>query len=186
MLDTLNPYTRDEIVRDFRQVDQLAQACWQGFSDDEFFRPLGTGWSPAQNVAHLVKSTDPVSLALRLPSRVLRLLFGRPAAAARNYGQIRQTYQGILAAGGGAGSFTPAPFAATAATPARRAKLMTAARRSADRFAARVLAYTDVDLDRYRLPHPLIGKLTLREMLLFTVYHHGHHLGKVQQRRAAR
>ena len=31
------------------------------------------------------------------------------------------------------------------------------------------------DLDFYVLPHPLIGKLTLREMLFFCIYHVQHH-----------
>ena len=31
-------------------------------------------------------------------------------------------------------------------------------------------------LDRCILPHPLLGKLTLREMIYFTIYHMEHHL----------
>ena len=32
------------------------------------------------------------------------------------------------------------------------------------------------DLDKYVLPHPLLGKVTLREMLYFTIHHNEHHL----------
>jgi hypothetical protein len=35
--------------------------------------------------------------------------------------------------------------------------------------------YSESDLDTYILPHPLLGKLTLREMLYFTTYHVQHH-----------
>ena len=38
-------------------------------------------------------------------------------------------------------------------------------------------------LDRYRLPHPLIGKLTLRELLLWTLYHNAHHVQRIAERR---
>jgi uncharacterized damage-inducible protein DinB len=31
-------------------------------------------------------------------------------------------------------------------------------------------------LDGFALPHPAIGRLTVREMLFFTLYHNGHHL----------
>ena len=34
---------------------------------------------------------------------------------------------------------------------------------------------SEEDLDYYVLPHPLLGKLTLREMLYFTIYHVKHH-----------
>jgi hypothetical protein len=37
-------------------------------------------------------------------------------------------------------------------------------------------------LDRYQLPHPLLGRLTVREMLAFSVYHHAHHLRRVAER----
>ncbi len=31
--------------------------------------------------------------------------------------------------------------------------------------------YSEVELDEYLLPHPLLGKLTVREMLFFTIHH---------------
>lgn len=42
--------------------------------------------------------------------------------------------------------------------------------------------WRDADLDRYLLPHPLLGKLTLREMLFFTLYHNYHHVQSVAAR----
>jgi len=44
-----------------------------------------------------------------------------------------------------------------------------------NRLCARVRKYNEQQLDSYILPHPLIGKLTLREMLYFTLYHAEHH-----------
>ena len=39
---------------------------------------------------------------------------------------------------------------------------------------------TEEELDTYLIPHPLIGKMTLRELLFFTVYHIGHHLKTIK------
>ena len=36
--------------------------------------------------------------------------------------------------------------------------------------------FSEQELDTLILPHPLLGKLTLREMLYFTCYHVEHHL----------
>jgi hypothetical protein len=33
------------------------------------------------------------------------------------------------------------------------------------------------------MPHPLLGKLTVREMLLFTLYHNLHHVQNVARRK---
>jgi hypothetical protein len=35
--------------------------------------------------------------------------------------------------------------------------------------------FTEEELDKYILPHPLLGKLTIREMMFFTIYHVLHH-----------
>jgi hypothetical protein len=42
--------------------------------------------------------------------------------------------------------------------------------------------WTEMDLDRCRLPHPLLGKITVREMLFFTLYHYEHHWAIVAER----
>ncbi len=35
--------------------------------------------------------------------------------------------------------------------------------------------FDEIERDTYILPHPLLGKLTIREMLYFTIYHVAHH-----------
>ena len=35
--------------------------------------------------------------------------------------------------------------------------------------------WSEDDLDLYVIPHPLMGKLTFREILYFTIYHVKHH-----------
>lgn len=42
--------------------------------------------------------------------------------------------------------------------------------------------WNEKSLDKLRLPHPLLGKLTVREMTFFTLYHDRHHLRSVRQR----
>jgi hypothetical protein len=42
-------------------------------------------------------------------------------------------------------------------------------------LSARVEGFSEQQLDLLILPHPLLGKLTLREMIYFTIYHAGHH-----------
>ncbi len=42
--------------------------------------------------------------------------------------------------------------------------------------------WNDRNPDRTLLPHPLLGKLTVREMLYFTIYHVEHHLNILRER----
>jgi len=41
--------------------------------------------------------------------------------------------------------------------------------------------WSDKALDNYLLPHPLLGKMTVREILFFTLYHNLHHVNDVQR-----
>lgn len=45
---------------------------------------------------------------------------------------------------------------------------------------------TESALGRRQLPHPLLGPLTVREMLLFTLYHNRHHVEVVRTRAVMR
>ena len=61
------PWSRDEIVAELRRVGRLCDAFWTAFPTPEFLAPIGSAWSPADNVRHLVKSARPVIAALRIP-----------------------------------------------------------------------------------------------------------------------
>ena len=43
------------------------------------------------------------------------------------------------------------------------------------------LKWKDPQLDQYIAPHPLLGKITLRELGYFTIYHTYHHLETIQK-----
>ncbi len=58
------PDTRSQIVAAFGVLHNQTGALWHEFSDDEFFAaPADGGWSPAENVEHLIKTTPPVTCA---------------------------------------------------------------------------------------------------------------------------
>ena len=47
-----------------------------------------------------------------------------------------------------------------------------------DNLSQAIKKWKDTDLDQYYIIHPILGRLTVREMLFFTIYHTEHHLGK--------
>jgi hypothetical protein len=169
------PRTRDDIVRELERVRVESRAYWMSFAPDAFLAPLGDAWSPADNVRHLTKSVRPVAMALRIPRLMLRLRFGRAQAPSRTYGALVEVYRGKLAAGGQAGSYAPSPLGAEGDAEAARTRILA----QHDQACAK---WSEDALDRYRLPHPLLGNLTVREMLFFTVYHNQHHVDVVRRR----
>jgi hypothetical protein len=176
------PTTRDEIIAQLREIHAASTSFWNSFSTDAFFAPVGKGWSPAGNVRHLNKSMKPLARALGLPRFLLRLLFGSASRPSRTFSGLRDTYLGVLAKGGGAGSFAPETTMELGKDERVRAKLMATRENVTTSLTNAIARWSDADLDRYRLPHPLLGKLTVREMLLFTVYHNYHHVRSVASR----
>ncbi|MEA2693889.1 MAG: hypothetical protein QOJ16_3276 [Acidobacteriota bacterium] len=147
-----------------------------------FLAPQGPKWSPADHVRHLAKSTFPLVKALGLPRPILFVLFGPRRGASRAFPVVREVYRTRLAAGASAGRFAPTPRPLPADHEAWRAQVMTSWRGAHEALVAQVSRWPEAALDRYRLPHPLLGKLSVREMLFFTLYHNAHHLRLVASR----
>ena len=175
------PQTREEILRAFEQQEIDSVAYWNAFDLETFFRKVGASWSPAETVRHLNKSTRPVVKALSMPGILLRLMFGKSARPSMTFGDFCNRYRQALEEGGGAGRFSPSSAARDDREEWRRAIMADFARLNRELRTA-VARWPESKLDRLQLPHPLLGKLTLREMLFFTLYHQRHHVNAVERR----
>ncbi len=151
---------------------------------EAFFAPQGQSWSPAWHVRHLTKANFPFARALRLPKMVPRLLFGKASQPSRSFDKLREDYRARLAAGGQAGRFAPSDKELPSDLVAWRQEIVAIYERSVTDWIAGSQQWPERALDRIRLPHPLLGKLTVREMLFFTLYHNAHHMAIVTRRLA--
>ncbi|HKR63415.1 MAG TPA: DinB family protein [Thermoanaerobaculia bacterium] len=175
--------TRAEILDALRDAERTTVAYWNAFPLEEFFAQIGEAWSPAENVRHLTKSIPPVAKALTTPRLILRVMFGNPRRASVSLDDLVARYRKLLDEGGKAGRFSPSAHTESDLA-AWRAKIMSDHHIAQEQLRASIERWPDAKLDRYQLPHPLLGKLTIREMLLFTLYHEGHHVEVVKRRKA--
>jgi hypothetical protein len=176
------PATDKQIAATLERVQDESVAYWSGFDTPTFFAKIDGHWSPAENVRHLIKSIRPVTKALTMPRLVLRFMFGKPRRASQPWSEIQTQYGGLLEAGGNAGRFAPSEREEPD-PEAGRARIISQFVQANRDLRAALAKWPDRSLDRYQLPHPLLGKLTLREMLIFTAYHQTHHLDVVKRRR---
>ena len=175
-----SPQTRDEILRALDQQETESTSYWNAFDTASFFRPIGTSWSPSDTVRHLTKSTRPVVKALEAPRLFLRIAFGKSRRPSVRYDDLVTRYRGLLAEGGKAGRYAPSSRAESDPETWRRSILSTYA--DVQRKLREAIARWPEDkLDQLQLPHPLLGKLTVREMLFFTLYHQRHHMAVVER-----
>lgn len=153
-----------------------------GFANQQtpllFEESKGGKWSTGQILSHLVKSISPVNLALRLPRFILRWLFGKPNRKPRDYAALVKRYLEKLDAGGKA----PSPFIPPAVSATNKEKFISKFNAECTKMDELVKKWSEESLDNYLVPHPLLGKLTVREMLFFSVYHIEHHLKQLESR----
>jgi hypothetical protein len=149
-----------------------------------FARQGSTGdkWSPAEHVRHLRKAYLPVTLALHLPAFALRASFGPPRRPRREFARLSSDYDAALAAGGRAGRFEPSPERPPRDPSRRRADILRAWNRSGLALTRATERWDDSRAARARLPHPLLGGLTVGEMSAFSALHTAHHLELVRTR----
>lgn len=141
-------------------------------SETDFtFSLNGEKWTAGQQADHLCRSLAPLNQALKMPALVLRTMFGAADHITASYDELVARYQDKLAAGGKASPrFTP-----EAITIGQRDELLNELRSHLEKLCSTIEMMDEPALDKLMLPHPLIGKLTLREMFYFTIYHAEHH-----------
>lgn len=170
---------KDEIITaSANAFRQLTMAC-DDLDEAIFFRLAGDKWSVAENLQHLVISTKMTRLAYRLPRWIVRWVGGTPNRPSRNYDEVLAKYKRKLTEGGRASSrYVPKSLEKKYS----KDKLMRNWKKATDDYIyALNNCRSDNDLDHYLAAHPLLGKLTLRELCYFTLFHSLHHLETIQK-----
>ena len=171
-------YNKNEIAL---QLDEKVTAFVnyiKSLSRAEFEAAPSGKWSAGQNLDHLVKAIEPLQLPFQLPKFILKLMFGKANRLSKTYDELVAKYKRKLAEGGKAsGRFIPPVIVFENKDPLIQTYL-----HQKEKLIRKIRRQSETDLDKYILPHPLLGKLTLREMLYFTIYHNQHHLELLQKR----
>ena len=138
-------------------------------SEEMLNAPQNGKWTIAEHAIHLNKSVAPINMAMGLPKLTL-FVFGK-VSFSRSFEEIRQNYISCLSTGAKA---TKA-YIPIGGKNYEKDRLISDLRSNYDTYLKRIMNWNDADLDIYRLPHPILGKLTMREMAFFTQYHLEHH-----------
>lgn len=139
--------------------------------DEDFTRSVNEKWTAGQQLEHIIKSVAPVNQAFALPGFILKMRFGKTNRPSRTFDQLVEKYQSKLGLGGRA----PSRFAPSLVNVSERAASVKKLEKLVASLIARTERFSEKQLDLLILPHPLLGKLTLREMIYFTIHHARHH-----------
>jgi hypothetical protein len=162
-------------------MNEFVDFC-SGIDEKIFFYQPPDKWSIAQNVQHLIISAEKTKLAYSLPKFIIRLYVGKPNRPSRTYDELVAKYKLKLQQGGRASkNFIPKPIPSSIG----KLKMLQGFSKAMAQLINSIQKNWDNNtLDNYIAPHPLLGKITLRELCYFTIHHTYHHLDTIKTRLA--
>ena len=142
-------------------------------SDEDFLRNPAEKWNAGQQLDHIIKSVARTDMAFGLPLFVLEGKFGFAERPSKSYQDLVNWYLQVLEEN--KGYVLPEAFAPEEIAEGHKQKNLERLHKLVEKLCYRIENFSEEELNTYMIPHPVMGKLTLLEMLYFTIYHVQHH-----------
>ncbi|WP_375563045.1 DinB family protein [Bernardetia sp. OM2101] len=158
-------------------IDQICQHHYSfidyinSLNDEEFEQSVFEKWTAGQQTEHILISIKPITKAFLLPNLLLKMVIGKSNREGYSYNEIVDKYHIKLEEGGKA----PSNFLPKKVLLNQKSELLKSLKKVVFTLSTQINDFSEEQLDTLLLPHPLLGKLTLREMMYFTIYHVQHH-----------
>lgn len=171
-------HTLPAIKKSFEAITQKVATFSAQYPNEVFFAPFGEKWSMAENLEHLILSNNAIAKTLSYPKDKLAERFGTAQRPSLEGNTIIDLYLAALQK-----NPIKSPVGYTPENTAEKPKsdLMTMWENSSSQFQNFLKNWTEEDLDTYQVPHPLLGNMHVREMVLFAIYHTEHHLKAMER-----
>ncbi len=170
--------TKEDILAESEKIfRRLLDYCNQ-LPDEVFFAVPDGKWTIAQHVQHLIISTKMATAAYAIPKLFIRMVGGKNTRPSLSYDELLIKYERKLADGGKAvGRYVPEQVQADSGKAVLHnwQKVYSVYLRAIDN------KWKNGQLDDYKVKHPLLGMITLRELCFFTIFHTAHHLKGIKK-----
>lgn len=137
-------------------------------------------WTTGQQALHLLQSIKPLNDILSMPRFFFKYIFGTTNRDLSDYETIVNRYLERLE-----------EFKVNPAKPSKKLKvpkiqdkryLLTRLQVESKKLQYKTRRISDKNLDTLVLPHPIMGKMPIREILMWTAYHVEHHTKQLQEK----
>ena len=134
-------------------------------------------WTAGQQLEHIVLCIKPLVQVFSMDKPAIVQTFGVADRPGITYDALLTNYKEKFKEGGKA----PERFVPEPVSPDQRELLSETLKKLTNELCSKIDSFTEQELDSLCIPHPLLGKLTLREMLYNAIYHVEHHHKQAQQ-----
>ncbi len=137
-------------------------------------------WTTGQHIVHLVDSIKQVNRALSYPKFLLKYKFGKSNREVRAYSDIVKRYQEKLSKN----QDKAREFNIDVKTPNQEKynQLLNTLQVQNKKLQHKTNKWKDKDLDNLILPHPLMGKMPIREIIMWTAYYTEYHVSILKEK----
>lgn len=172
--------TKDQLIQDLNKSFQEIINWINEQEETNFNKEIVAGkWTIAGHLYHLVKSTKAVSQGMKMPKLGLRTMFGKSNRQERTFDEMLEKYETTLA---NTVVKVPSSYQADQDRTFKRAELVSRFEQELDVLVKVLGKWKEADMSVYIMPHPAIGKCTIREFMYFTIFHTDHHLRTLKEK----
>lgn len=165
---------KTEIIESLELKHKELFTWLENYPDQKWVLGPKDKWTTGQHILHLVISIRMLNKALSMPKFLLKYKFGKSNRPSRSYKEVAKRYEDRLAEN----HVRARTFNQDLKTPTLKDKqqLKSTLQILNKKLQYKTNKFKDKNLDLLLLPHPLMGKMTLREVIMWTAYHTEHHL----------
>lgn len=130
-------------------------------------------WSAGQHTIHLINSIKQLMLAFYTPKFVLKLMYGKLKRLPLDYDALASNYRENLELKDKLAKKLGANTRVT--TLNEKTEMLHSLNLLKNKLIKKLNKWSEDDLENICLPHPLLGKLSVMEILAWTAYHTEYH-----------
>jgi nitrate/nitrite-specific signal transduction histidine kinase len=174
-------HNKSEIISALQTQKLEIPAFLSVIPTNQFFDRIGESWSVAHHLQHITNATNRVAQGLANPGVLPKR---EPATPTRDFATLHQTYLDTLKDTPGE---TLRQFGSRVTLEehqdldAYKTQLISSFAHAISNFNAALETFDEANLETLGMPHPLLGLISTREMVFFTVFHNAHHQNGIQK-----
>ena len=164
---------KDDIILKLEEKHQILLNWLKTQEEENWETGPENKWTTGQQVLHLLQSIKTLNNALSFPKFILKFKFGQSNREVRDYDTVVNRYHERLKEVKG-NTFGPSQ---NMKVPKLEEKqyLLNRLQTENKKLQYKTNKWTDKQLNSHILPHPLMGKMPVREIIMWTAYHVEHH-----------
>lgn len=140
-------------------------------SPEDFEFRLHKKWSAGQQLEHIVLCIEPLVKVCQLPKFLIVERFGKINRVNQSYPQLVTEYLKRLNDDGKASSqYLPKEINSD-----QKKFFIEKLKILVDKLISKLLEFEENELESFIIPHPILGKITMKEMFYNAIYHVKHH-----------